>query len=201
MRNIAVIALVLGIHFSIMGSPLSRTIGKVNALSAQVIIENTDTSQNAYDSICPRYWFIKFNKKYRILGAGYDYRVTIHRKGSQPGTITILSPFNGGYYNNGDTLACDSFVFVPNSRVDTVKTDTTVIYWNYPRPTKRLAGSPLQLFSFTNHLKILLKSPSTSIAYTTRTVSQAARHNLPNRLRSKRKYTRNLMGMVNTHCQ
>ncbi len=161
-------ALILGISIFAMGSPLIRTIGKENVYSARITIENRDTSVNACDSICPRYWFIKF-KDHHNYSDFYDYRITVCKKASESGLMTIFSS-TVQWYTAHDTLPCNSLGFLPEyNRIDTLKTDTTVIYWSYPRLTKRLAGPNMQLpLSFSNHLKILLRSKSVidSIVFT-----------------------------------
>ena len=114
---------------------------------------------NPCDSICPRYWFVHYNKVYQG-NADYDFKVTIIRGAynSEDGLITAFA--RGDYFP--DTLSCDSLGFAPYDiySVDTVRNDTTTIYWNYLRPTKRLIGAILQPQVFSNHFKILLTSDS-----------------------------------------
>jgi hypothetical protein len=142
-----------------MSSPLTRTIGKLNVFSARITVENTDTSVNACDSLCPRYWYIKYKDYHRSYPEFYDYRITICKKGSEQGAITVFPGPNQGYGVH-DTLACNALGFLPANQADTIKKDTTVIYWIYPRPVKRLASPDMQLNWFSNHLKILLQSKS-----------------------------------------
>lgn len=144
--------ILLALSLSVTGTPLTRTIGNANSFSAEVTVESNDTSQNAYDSLCPRYWFLKY-KYDPSMRSGYDYRITIRRKAIEPGRISISI---WGYLK--DTLKCDSFGIVQVT--DTVKTDTTVYHWNYLRLVKKQSALPYMLQGNEHHLKIHLKSAS-----------------------------------------
>ncbi len=137
---------------SVTGGPLSRIIGNTNLFSAEITVESTDTSQNAYDSLCPRYWIFKYKYDHSVQ-KGYDFRITIRRKAVEPGKISISF---WGYQK--DTLKCDSLGFAPVT--DTVKTDTTVYDWNYLRLVKKQSDHPFVRQGNEQHLKIQLKSAS-----------------------------------------
>ncbi|HON12281.1 MAG TPA: hypothetical protein PLE24_15560 [Chitinispirillaceae bacterium] len=147
----ALIFLVLSL--SIMGAPLSRIIGNESTFSAKITIESTDTTESAYDSICPNYWFVKYKMIPNDV-MDYDYRITIHRKAVEPGRISISF---WGF--KGDTLECGSFGSA-SITADTVRADTTVYYWNYLRLLKRQSEYFSVKMGNEVHLKIHLKSAS-----------------------------------------
>lgn len=148
------------LSLSVNSAPLSRIIGNTNTFSAKITIESNDTTENAYDSICPNYWFVKYKMDPKMM-MDYDYRITIYRKAVEPGRISISF---WGF--KGDTLECGSFGSAPVT--DTVRADTAVYYWNYLRLLKRQSEFFSVKMGNEVHLKIHLKSASVndSIVFT-----------------------------------
>jgi hypothetical protein len=165
MYKIMLLALCWGLWSVAPGSPLIRTIGRTNSLSAKIMIETTDTNQKAFDSICPRYWYVRYiSTSHFPQTEFFDYRITIYRKASEQGSIVVFSPFSKGYSFDKEILSCDSLGFRPDStaykKTDTIKADTTVFLWIYPRVAKRRAVKGINLNDLSNHLKIRLSSKS-----------------------------------------
>lgn len=153
-----------------MSASFTVTIGKQGVYSAKITVDNGDTSKlTKYDSLCPSYRYIQnFEPIPDFMEGPYDYKITIIRNRKYNGSLILFNPQNQ-YYLGHDTLTCDSLGFQPGSQSyslisDTIVSDTSIYYWNYPRLVKKTAApsSPKEIYGFANHLKLLLRTSTFS---------------------------------------
>ena len=147
--------------------PLTRTIGRNSVCRAEVTIANSDPKPGYYDSLCSRYWYVHYSQPNLTKDHYYDYEITIKKgNGAESGTIVIFSAEYNGYGTDTSAFDCDELGFDPPEHPaelssfgpDTLTDETTVYYWRYPRPVKKLAGEPVKREIFSNHIKIRLTS-------------------------------------------
>lgn len=153
---------------SAMSASFTVTLGKQSLYSVKITVDNGDTSNRTkYYSLCPSYRYIQYFKFNLGSMGSYDYKITVIRNMKSTGSLFLFNPqYN---YTKTDTLKCDSLGFQPGSNSyssisDTIISDTSIYYWIYPRPTKMVAlsSSQKQIYGFSNHLKLLLRTATFS---------------------------------------